>query len=131
MAAYHGRKGMVYLSSSGTGLATNIALLNKWTLSMTTDTVEVTSFGDVNKTYVVGLKDLSGSFGGFWDSSVDSLFTASDSGDGVKMYLYPSSDSPTKYWCGPAWVDASVDTGVGAAVTVTCNFKANGAWSHR
>ncbi len=131
MATYHGRKGAVYMSTTGTGNAASVAKLTNWTLDMSTDTVEVTSFGDANKTYVQGLKDLKGTLAGFWDDTIDTLFSAADSADGVKMYLYPSADAPSKYWYGPAWVSASVEVGVDAAARVSANFVANGSWGHQ
>lgn len=128
MAVYAGRKGVVYLSTTGTGTATNVIKLTTWTLNQATDKIEVTAFGDANKTYVQGLKDVQGSFSGFWDDTEAKPFTAADSTDGCKMYLYPSADAPTKYWYGPAWLDVSIDTGVAAAVALSANFAANGAW---
>jgi hypothetical protein len=44
------------------------------------------------------------------------------------MYLYPSTDAATKYWYGPAWLDASVNVSVSGAVTIAGNFVANGSW---
>jgi hypothetical protein len=129
MAVYHGKAGVVYMSTSGTGAATNVIKLTQWTLNQTTDKVEVTAFGDTNKTYVQGLKDVQGSLTGFYDDTEAKPFQAADSTDGVKLYLYPSANSPTKYWYGPAWVDFSVDTGVAAAVTINGAFAANGAWA--
>jgi hypothetical protein len=117
------------MSPSGTTAAVNVIALSQWSLDMATDKVEVTAFGDPNKVYVQGLKDISGSISGFWDETSDALFDAADSDDGVNMYLYPSSDAPGKYFYGPAWVDASINTGVGAAVAVSATFAANGAWS--
>ncbi len=131
MSKYHGRKGLLYMSTSGTGAATSIAQLTEWTLDMATDKVETTSFGDTNKTYVQGLKDISGSFSGFWNDASDDIFTGSDSSDGVKLYLYPSSDAISKYWYGPAWVDVSVSVSVSDAVKISGNFSANGAWGHK
>lgn len=128
MAPYHGKKGVVYMSTTGTGTAVNVIKLNQWSLDMPTDKVEVTSFGDTNKAYVQGLPDASGTVSGFWDDTSDALYDASRSTDGVKMYLYPSSDAPTKYWYGPAWVDFSISQGVSEAVTVSAAFSANGAW---
>jgi hypothetical protein len=128
MAVYHGKKGVVYMSTSGSGAATNVIKLTQWSLNMTTDKVEVTSFGDTNKTYVQGLKDTQGALAGFYDDTEAKPFQAADSADGVKLYLYPSADAPTKYWYGPAWVDVSVDTGVAGAVALNGNFSANGAW---
>lgn len=128
MAVYHGKRGVVYLSTTGTGAATLVLSLTDWSLDMSTDTVETTSFGDTNKTYVQGLADISGSFSGFWNELEDKLFTASSSADGCKIYLYPSADAPTKYFYGPAWLSVSVSTAVGDAVKLTGNFMANGAW---
>jgi len=128
MSVYAGRKGVVYLSTTGSGAATNVIKLSHWTLNQTTDKIDVTSFGDGNKTYVQGLKDVQGSIAGFFDDTETKPFTAADSSDGCKMYLYPSSDAPTKYWYGPAWLDVSIDTGVAGAVTLSANFAANGSW---
>jgi hypothetical protein len=131
MAVYAGRKGVVYLSTTGSGAATNVIKLNQWTINRTTDKIEVTSFGDANKTYVQGLPDVQGTFSGFWDDTETKPFTAAASSDGCKLYLYPSSDAPTRYFYGPAWIDASVNTGVSAAVALSANFKANGAWARK
>lgn len=128
MAVYHGKKGVVYVSTSGSGNASNVLHLNAWTLNRNTDTVETTSFGDVNKTYVQGFPDLSGTFSGFYDDAETKIFSAASSADGCKLYLYPSSDAPSKYAYGPAWLDSSINTGVSAAVAISGNFRANGAW---
>jgi hypothetical protein len=98
---------------------------------MATDKVEVTAFGDTNKVYVQGLRDIKGTISGFWDSADDSLFDASESADGMKLYLYPASTAPTIYFYGPAFLDASIAVSVTGAVTVTGNFAANGAWSRK
>lgn len=130
MARYHGRSGVVYISSSGTGAAVTVASLSQWTLDFKRDKVDTTSFGDGNKTYVVGLKDCSGKISGFWDdTSSDLLFDASDSADGCKMYLYPSADAPSKFFSGPAWLDLSIDTSNKDAVKVSGDFSANGTWA--
>jgi hypothetical protein len=65
-----GRKGRLYAdtSSAGTGSAQPIINLNSWSISQATDRTEVTSFGDSTKTYIAGLRDASGDFGGFHDT---------------------------------------------------------------
>jgi hypothetical protein len=128
VARYHGKKGVVYMSATGSGAAVTVVGLNNWSLNMPTDKVEVTAFGDTNKQYVQGLPDVSGDIAGWWDDTSDQLYDASRSSDGVKMYLYPSSDVATKYWYGPAWVDFSIETGNEAGVSVSGSFVANGAW---
>jgi hypothetical protein len=128
MARYHGKKGQVMISTSGSGTA-SVIVLSKWSLNMPTDKVDVTSFGDGNKVKVTGFKDITGQLAGFWDDTDASLFTAADSTTACKFYLYPSSDAPTKYWYGTAWLDASIETDVNGAVAVTSNFDAAGTWA--
>ncbi len=128
MAKYHGQKGRVYLSTSGAGNAALVIALTSWSLDMPTDRVEVTAFEDTNKVYVQGKKDISGEFSGFWDDTDDALFDAAESTTAVKCYLYPSADAPSKYFYGTAWVDASIETGVDAAVAISGSFQAAGSW---
>jgi hypothetical protein len=131
MARYHGKGGVVYMSTTGAGTAVSVASLTEWTLNMATDKQEVTAFLDLNKTYVQGLRDISGSISGFWEDSQDALFDASESSDGVKMYLYPNNLAASVYFYGPAWVDASISVSVSGAVTLSANFVANGSWSRK
>lgn len=128
MAAYHGKSGLVYISTSGSGNAASVSKLTDWSVDMATDTVEVTSFGDANKTYVQGLPNLTGSISGLWDSAVDTLFTAQASSDGCKMYIYPSSDAISKYLYGPAWLSVSISGSATDAVKLSGSFSANGSW---
>lgn len=115
------------MSSTGTGTATAVTV-SEWSLNLATDKVEVTSMGDANKTYVQGLRDVSGSISLFWDETDDKLFDASESADGCKLYLYPSSLAPTFYFYGPAFIDASLTLSATGAVTASGNFAARGAW---
>jgi len=131
MAVYAGRKGAVYISTSGSGNASLQLQLTQWSIDRSTDRFEVTSFGDVNKTYVQGLPDVSGSLSGFWNDTDEKLFEAATSADGCKMYLYPSLDAPSKYWYGPAWLDASMEVDVNGVVRVTGRFAANGPWGRK
>lgn len=129
MARYHGKGGLVYISTTGSGDAASVASLSQWTIDFKKDKSETTSFGDANKNYVVGLPDVSGKISGFWDSTTsDTLFDASDSDDGCKMYLYPSKDAISKFFSGPAWLDLSIDTSNKDAVKVSGDFSANGDW---
>lgn len=128
MANYHGKKGVVYASLTGTGAASNVLKLSNWSLNMSTDKAETTAFGDTNKTYVQGLANREGSISGFWDDTEADLWTGADSTDGIKLYLYPSSDAATKYFYGPAWLDMSIEVAVDGAIRVSGDFVANGAW---
>jgi len=131
VARYHGKGGTVYLSTTGSGTAVAAVSLSSWSIDKATDKVDVTSFLDANKTYVQGLADVKGSFSGYFDSSDDSLFDASESSDGIKLYLYPSSTAPTIYHYGPAWLDGSMEVSATGAVTIKGSFVANGAWGRK
>jgi hypothetical protein len=125
---HHGKNGAIYCSTSAAGVAGLVAHISDFTLDMVQNTVETTSMGDTNKTYVTGLKDVKGTLTGFWDDTDDTLFEAADSIDGVVLALYPSVIVPGKCFSGPAWLDVSIKTGVAAAVTLAGNFVANGSW---
>jgi hypothetical protein len=131
VARYHGKKGVVYVSTTGTGAATAVLHLRDWTLNRPTDRVETTATDDSNKTYVQGFADCTGNFNAYWDDTSDQLYDGSTSADGVKLYIYPSSDAATKYFYGPAWIDYSTNGGVSAAVMVAATFAANGAWGQQ
>jgi hypothetical protein len=119
---------MMSTTAAGVAVATTLA---GWTLNRTTDRVEVTSFGDLNKTYVQGLPDMQGDLSGFFDSADDRLFDAAESADGVKLYLYASTDALGIYWYGPAWIDASIEVPVDGAVAINGTFAANGSWGRQ
>lgn len=112
----------------GAGAVAVVASLSQWSLNKTTDKIEVTAFGDLNKTYVQGLPDVKGTVNGWFDSAQDVLFDGAESSSGVNLYLYPSSLLPAQYHYGPAWLDASISVDVKGAVTISGAFVANGSW---
>ena len=130
MARYHGGKGRVMLSPTGAGVAVAVTM-SEWSLNKTTDKAEVTSFGDANKTYVQGLPDISGALSAYFDDLDDSLFDGAESADGVKLYLYPSTDALTIYHYGPAWLDASITVPVNGPVACSGNFVAKASWGRK
>ena len=53
----HGKNGAIYLGGKkGTGV--KVTTKTEWTLNLSRDYVDATVFGDTNKTYLVGLKDI-------------------------------------------------------------------------
>ena len=121
-----GRKGRLYAdtSSGANGNAKPIANLNSWSISQATDRTEVTSFGDTTKTYIAGLRDASGDFGGFHDTDGE-LYNATD-GEARKFYLYETTDlASTKYWYGTATFDITTNGTVGGAVEVSGSWAAS------
>lgn len=131
MPRYHGGKALILLSTTGGGTAIPSVSLSKWSLDKATDKVEVTAFGDLNKVYVQGLPDVKGTIAGWFDSADDALFDASESTDGIKLYLYPSANALSIYHYGPAWVDASIDVDVKGAISISASFVANGSWGRK
>jgi len=122
---YHGKKGSV---SMGTP-AVAVASLNKWTLNAATDKADVTAFGDANKQYVVGLKDLKGSLSGWFDDTEDALFAAADLDTPVELELAPVDTlATTLNWKGLAYVDASIDVPANGAISISGDFVAAGPW---
>jgi len=129
MAREHGKSGRVLMSTSAASVPAVVAL-NEWTLSLATDQVEVTSFGDANKTYVQGLKDIQGTISGFWESTSDQLFLAADSATGTLMYLYPDAVShAVAYWYGLANLSASISVSATGANSISGQFTARGNWT--
>lgn len=126
----HGRNGFLYAAIASGGTAEPVFFLNKWTIDFKTDKVEVTSFGDTNKTYAAGLPDSSGSFSGFWTDDCNDLYTAAQDGVGRKFYLYPDkSNKPNTYWFGTGLFDFSQAGGTAEAVSASGTFVAASAIS--
>lgn len=120
-----GRKGRFYAdtSANANGSAQPIANLNSWSVNATTDRTEVTSFGANSKSYVAGLRDGQGDFGGFWDTD-GTLYNTTD-GNPRKFYLYETTDITGNYWFGTATFDITTNGTVGGAVEVSGSWAAS------
>lgn len=115
----HGRNGSIKVAG------VLVAAKAEWSLSLARDTVEVTSFGDANKRYVVGLKDISGTYSGFLDLSGDLMLTAAGE-DAQLIELY--GDDTVLVGSGSGFIDASITCSVTDAVRISGNFRASGPW---
>jgi len=124
----HGKNGAIYVNGpKGTG--TKVATKSQWDLNLARDYVEVTTFGDTNKTYVAGLKDITGTFNGVLDVSGD-LMVNNTSIDDVPLYLYADDGaSPVLVASGLALIDSSITVSNADAVRVSGNFRASAAWA--
>ena len=125
----HGSKGSVMVDPTGGALAVAVASLNEWTLDMSRDTVDVTAFQDENKVYVLGLKDIQGTIGGWYDSSDLALFEVSEGDVAALLKLVPTTLEPTFFWSGLAYLDASINVSATGAVSVSSKFVAAGPWT--
>ena len=123
----HRKNGAIYVSGpKGTG--TKAATKAQYDLNLARDQVDVTTFGDTNKTYVAGLRDLSGTFAGVLDVSGD-LMLNSATGDPVSLYLYADDGvSPILLASGFALIDAVISVSNTDAIRISGNFRASAAW---
>lgn len=126
----HGSRGQVKMDPTGGATVVEVADLNAWTLDMARDTVDVTAFGDDNKQYVVGLPDVKGTYGGWWNSaSSPALFDVAQGVIPVTLNLIPSRDEPLFFFEGLAYLDASINVPSSGAVSISGNFVAAGDWT--
>jgi hypothetical protein len=124
----HGKNGAIYLGGAK-GAGTKITSKTEWTLNLSRDYVDATVFGDVNKTYLVGLKDIQGTFAGLLDVSGDFQVNAANS-DAVDIYLYADDGaSAILIASGPGLMDASITASISDSIKTTGNFRAAGAWA--
>ena len=125
----HGKNGAIYLHGpKGTGV--KVTTKTEYTLNLNRDYVDATVFGDTNKTYLVGLKDVSGTFAGLLDVSGDYQVNAADS-DSVNIYLYADDRNSLEILLahGPGLIDAAITASNTDAIKTTGNFRAAGAWT--
>ena len=125
----HGKNGAIYLDGPKGGGGVKVANKTAWTLSLKRDRVDATVFGDTNKTSLVGLRDVSGTFDGLLDVSGDLLLTASTE-DFKQVYLYADDGAtPVLVGSGPAFIDAVVNASNADAVKISGEIFAQGAWT--
>ena len=121
MAALHGKNGAIYIDG------TKVTYKTEWTLSLTRDYADVTTFRDGNKVYASGLRDCAGTFAGLLDTAGELTLSKAD-GSAYTVQLY-AEDTTTLVAEGPAYLDASVSASSTDAVRVTGNFRASGSWT--
>ena len=124
----HGKNASIYIGGPiGTGQ--RVAAKSQWVLNRNRDTVDVTSFGDVNKQYVVGLPDVRGTYNGTLDTSGDLMLTAATQ-DAQLLYLYADdTGTPVEVAHGSGFIDASVTASNTDALRISGNFLASGPWT--
>jgi hypothetical protein len=124
----HGKNGAIYITGPK-GSGTKVANKTAWTLNLSRDRVDATVFGDTNKTSLVGLRDISGTFDGLLDVSGDLLLTATTQAEQA-LYLYADDGTtPVLVGSGTAFIDAVVNASNADAVKISGNFFAQGAWT--
>jgi len=129
----HGKNGAIYLGGpKGTGV--KVMAKTEWTLNLNRDYVDATTFGNTNKVYLVGLKDISGTWSGLLDVSGDLLVNSADSG-AQQIYLY-ADDTTNNYTTapilvayGPGFLDAAMTASNTDAIKASGNFRASDNWT--
>lgn len=125
----HGKNGAIYLGGPK-GSGTKVSTKTEWALNLNRDYVDATVFGETNKTYLVGLKDISGTYAGLLDVSGDLLINATSS-DTVNIYLYADDRNGFEIMVahGPGLIDGAITASNSDAVRMTGNFRASGNWT--
>jgi hypothetical protein len=129
MAILSGRYGQVSFDSGPASPVnpTVIISINGFKLSLKTDYEDVTCFQDTNKVYVPGLRDISGTFGGFWNSAELTPIHASALTSPGYLQLTPNTNESSFFFGGLAYLDADLDCSLGAP-KISGTFKAAGPW---
>lgn len=132
MAIKSGRNGDVKWDPSGGSTLASIISLHNWKLSLKTEKIDVTCFQDQNKVYVPGMRDISGSVAGFWNSDELALIEATEATSPGMLELIPDTSDPEMpgmSFKGLAYLDAEIDTDVQGAPAVTGQILAAGPWT--
>ena len=127
--ALHGKNGAIYLHGKK-GIGVKLVNKTEWTLNLSRDYVDSTVFGDSNKTYLVGLKDIQGTFAGLLATQGDAQVDATNS-DAIDIYLYADDRNGFEVLVasGPGLMDASITASNTDAIKTSGNFRAAGAWA--
>ena len=110
MARQHGYKGDVLIDPAGTTTYATVASLNEWTADFSRERVDTTCFNDPVKTSLPGLPDAKGTFKGIWDPTTTPthVFDIAFGDVAVGLKLVPSNLTPTNFFSGLAFLDASI-----------------------
>lgn len=119
-----GRRGALYVDLTGSGAATAVPFMKKFTFSSKVGSFDVTAFGDTTKVYVADLPDAQGTYDGWYDTATAQLYSAASDGLARKTYLYPDTSIPATYFWGTATFDMDLDVDVNGACAVSGSFKA-------
>lgn len=124
MGKIAGRNAAIYLGATTSAAASPLTYQNSWSISFTTDKIDVTSFGDSTKTYVTGIADATGDLAGFYDDASAQTYTAAIDGLSRRFYLYPNSNLPGQYFFGTVFADMNINSSVSGAVEVSATWNA-------
>lgn len=118
--------------SGSTATSTTIAYLSGVSLEVSTDIIEILSFGATFKEKVPSIRDWAASCDGtvaFEDGgSQEKLIDAFDNGTAITLGIYLNEST---YFEGDAYVESySIDAAPDDAVTLSAEFSGSGAVTH-
>jgi hypothetical protein len=103
MARFTGKNQALWTAATGSGQAAPAAFIKEFEINESFDSIDVTCFGDTNKTYLAGIPDASGSFAGYTDDATGNSLTGAVNTEARKFYHYIDfAGAPTKYHYGTA-----------------------------
>jgi len=119
-----------YVMAGPCGSAAVVAELNHWTLTITSDPIDVSIFGSSGwGAYKNGPKDWNASFDGFWylgdTNGQAALHSALTGGTTVECYFHLDNDN---YYYGAGLVTSeSVDESVDGVASISFDIQGDGA----
>lgn len=129
MSIKTGRYGTVKYDAAGGGSPLiDVISINGWKLSLKQDYEDVTCFGDTNKVYVPGMRDVSGTLTGFYNADEHTLIEASSAATPGFLELGTNSNESTETFGGLAYLDLDIDATVKGAPKISSSFRAAGSW---
>lgn len=126
----HGKNSVFKVDDSGGTLRDISNVLNSVTMPRSVETLETTSFGSSNKSFVVGFSDATLSIEGTYDATVDGYLAGIVGGDSSVSFEYGPEGSTSTYvkYTGEAFLTSyEVSGGVGDVVTFSAEFQVTGA----
>jgi hypothetical protein len=132
MSILAGRYGLIRWDATGLPsppTPLTVVSVDSWKLSLKTAYIDVTCFQDTNLVYVQGLRDISGTITGYWNSSSYVLVTATGSAVAGYLELTPNTNESTYKFGGLAYMDADIDVQMKGAPKLSASFKAAGPWT--
>ena len=121
MARLHGKNAQIWLNG------TQLTSKTTWRLAKAREYADVSVYGDLGKTFAVGLPAYDGSFAGFLEVGGEYALSVAAMTVPVTVDLY--AEAGTLIATGPAYVDIEASADVNDAVRIGGTIRGSGAWT--
>lgn len=128
----HGRTAVFSLTSATGGTIVFSSGMDDSELARTVETADVTTYGDTDKTYIVGLKDKTVTMSGHLSSThVNKLHSMWGHSTGTSVNYSPlSTAAGNPHIAGKAFLtDYTIGSPVGDKVGVSLSFQGSASWT--